>query len=101
MAIRIKKSSVDGKTGHIQVTFCVEETVDKNTTRGPEETSGLWPHALMATYHGPEKATKESIKKAVTKWLKERHDDAMQRKHHIEMTSSVADSLAGTLLEFE
>lgn len=102
MAIRIKNSSVDGQSGHFEMVFQIEEKMpDGSVTVGPVEKSGIWPHALMATYHGPEKHTKESIKAAVHKWMKERHDDALQRKHHIEMTSSVADSLNKTLVEFE
>lgn len=101
MAIRIQKSSVDGMTGHLKITFCVEETVDGQTTCGPLETAHLESHALFLTYHGPEKATKETVHKAMMKWLGERHADAVKRKHHIEMTSHLADELKGKLVDFE
>lgn len=102
MAIRIQKSSVDGKNGHFEMVFRVEEAnQDGSISLGPVEKAGIWPHALLATYHGSGKRTKESIKAAMRKWMKERHDEALQRKQHIELTSSVADELKGTLVEFE
>lgn len=102
MAIRIKESSVDGVTGHIQVKFCVEEKDEEGVvTCGALETAHLESHALFRTYHGPEKATKQSVKNAVIKWLAERHADALKRKRHIEMTSHLASELKGKLVEFE
>lgn len=101
MAIRIKKSSTDGVTGHIQVLFCVEEKrEDGSISCGPDEMATISPFSLMRTYHGTEKQCDESTHKAITKWLSERHDDALQRKRHIEMTSSVARNLQGKVLEF-
>lgn len=101
MAIRIKKSSTDGMTGHIQVVFCVEEKhEDGSVSCGPDESATISPFALMRTYHGTEKQCPESTNKAIMKWLSERHDDALQRKHHIEMTTAVAQKLQGKVLEF-
>lgn len=65
------------------------------------ETAHLESHSLFITYHGPEKATKESINKAIMKWLRERHNDALTRKRHIDMTSHLAGQLKGKVVEFE
>jgi hypothetical protein len=97
MAIQIVKSDVDGMTGHFQVTFRVRD----GDTFGPEETHGLWPHALFRTYHGDGPRTPESIKAAMSKWLKERHAEALARKQHIDLMTNVAHSFKGQVVTFE
>jgi hypothetical protein len=102
MALRILKTNVDGLTSHVSHIVRVEENDGHgNTSFGPQEVIGIWPRALMATYHGEGPITEESMAAAHKRWLAVHHAIAIERKHHLERIAKVAQSLEGQLLNLE
>jgi hypothetical protein len=101
MALKVIKTTVDGLTGHIQHVVRLEETVNGQTTHGPEETVGIWPEALMRKFHGPGEATEDSIRQAHRAFLRDHHAGALERKRHREKVFAIAHEVQNKVLEFE
>lgn len=101
MALRIIRTDHNGLNGHITMLVRIEEeAVPGQVTHGPEETIGIWPRALMTAYHGDGPVSDESVRRAIQKWLHERHAEILERKRHSELTARSAHSFKGKLVEF-
>lgn len=103
MALRILQSAIDGTCGHITHLVRVEEeTAPGKTSFGPEETIGIWPTALMSSYHDPATVpTDQSIQAAHSKWLAHNHSRMIERKHHLDSMARVVQATKGKLMEFD
>lgn len=100
MAIEIVSSNIDGVTGHTTYQIRVVEKVDGKESFGSIETVGIDRQSLMKKFHPDSDPCKESIKKALTKWLAEHYPGALQRKRHIETASSAIHEMKGTRIDF-
>lgn len=104
MPLRILKQSVDGQTGYVTCTVCIEEVVvaangGRQTTTGPEETLVIAPEALMRGFHARNcQVCPDSMTQALETWLAQHHDAVQTRKQHIDHVRTAAEAMQGKLL---